>query len=334
MADARLRIALTVGAAVAAGAVFVGVALIGRTGEAATAQAHDEAAARQCARDPAALAGEVFIPGGVYRMGSDVYYPEEGPAHDVEVAPFYMDRHEVTNAEFAAFVDATGYVTVAERDPDPAEHPDIDPAKLEPGSALFVAPNDPNPPEGEGADWWMFVPGASWKHPRGPGSSIEGLDDYPVVHIAYEDAQAYAQWRGRRLPTEAEWERAARGGREGEPFAWGTEVAPDGQWRANTWQGVFPVINSSKDGFIGAAPVGCFEASDYGLYDIIGNVWEWTSDAWQGDPRVGVMKGGSFLCADNYCGRYRPAARQPYERDFSSNHLGFRTVRDGGDDAG
>jgi formylglycine-generating enzyme required for sulfatase activity len=307
-------------AAIAASAFTLGVL---PSGSGAVAEAPT------CARDFAAIGGEVAIPGGRFRMGSDVFYPEEAPAREVEVAGFSIDRHEVTNAQFAAFVAATGYVSVAERSPDPREHPDIDPALLEPGSAVFVAPGERDAPEGRGLGWWRFVPGASWKAPRGPGSSIAGLEEHPVVHIAYEDALAYAEWAGRRLPTEAEWERAARDGREGATYAWGEELTPDGAWRANTWQGVFPIVNNEADGFFSSAPAGCYAPSDYGLYDMIGNVWEWTSDVYQGQESVGVMKGGSFLCADNYCGRYRPAARQPYERDFSSNHLGFRTVADG-----
>lgn len=267
---------------------------------------------------------QVTIPAGSFQMGSNDGYPEEGPQRTVQVAAFQMDRYEVTRAQFAAFVAATGYVTVAERKPDPAQHADIDPAKLVPGSAVFVTPREPTAEMG----WWRFVPGAHWRAPLGPDSGNDQDGNYPVVHIAYEDAQAYAKWRGRRLPTEAEWERAASGARAGTLYAWGKEIAPDAHWRANTWQGAFPVVDNGKDGYIGVAPVGCFEANDYGLYDMIGNVWEWTADSWSGDNHNGVIKGGSFLCSDDYCARYRASARQPLERDFSAAHVGFRTVAD------
>jgi len=266
---------------------------------------------------------QVTIPGGTFAMGSDTEYPEERPRRGATVKGFRIDRYEVTNAQFAEFVAATGYVTVAERNPDPAEHPEIDPSKLEPGSAVFAASAEPT----EDMGWWHFVPGANWRAPMGPGSDIQGKDQFPVVHIAYEDAQTYAKWRGRRLPTEAEWERAASGGRETR-YVWGKELAPDGKWRANVWQGVFPFDNSGADGFIGVAPVGCFDGNDYGLYDMIGNVWEWTADVYGGNDKLGVIKGGSYLCADNYCARYRASARQPLERDFSASHVGFRTVAD------
>jgi formylglycine-generating enzyme required for sulfatase activity len=265
---------------------------------------------------------EVVIPGGSFVMGADDAYPEEGPRHRVTVADFRIDRHEVTNAEFAQFVAATGYVTVAERRPDPALNPGIDPAKLVAGSAVFVYSKRDAAQGGE----WRFVPGASWRAPDGPGSSVRGRGNYPVVHIAYQDALAYAKWRGRRLPTEAEWERAARGGHDAAPYVWGKELAPGGKWRANVWQGAFPIADTGADGFIGIAPVGCFETNDYGLYDMIGNVWEWTADTYGARAEVGVIKGGSYLCSDDYCARYRASARQPMQRDFSAGHVGFRTV--------
>jgi formylglycine-generating enzyme required for sulfatase activity len=263
------------------------------------------------------------IPAGTFAMGSDSAYPEEGPKHMVTVAGFNIDRYEVTNAQFAEFVAATGYVTEAERNPDPAAHPDIDPSKLVPGSAVFEAPQEPTADMG----WWHFVPGANWRAPFGAGSTIKGQEFFPVVHVTYGDAQAYAKWRGRRLPTEVEWERAASGGRDSR-FVWGTELAPDGKWRANTWQGAFPFKNTGADGFIGVAPVGCFESNDYGLNDMIGNVWELTADVYGGDGKLAVIKGGSYLCAENYCARYRASARQPLERDFSASHVGFRTAAD------
>jgi formylglycine-generating enzyme required for sulfatase activity len=276
---------------------------------------------RACDRDLAALDGAIRIPAQRFVMGSDEGYPEEGPAHEEEVASFDIDRHEVTNAEFAAFVDATGYVTVAERAPDPADYPGVDPAELVPGSAVFQSTNV------RGDDGWRFVPGASWRAPRGPGSSIEGLEENPVVHIAYEDAEAYARWKGRRLPTEAEWEAAARAGGETAPD-WGREVAPAERWRANVWQGIFPVVDTGQDGFLGTAPVACYPADDQGAYDMIGNAWEWTSDRFAGEEGLGVVKGGSFLCSEDFCARYRAAARQPLERDFSASHVGFRTAAD------
>lgn len=266
---------------------------------------------------------QVTIPGGAFSMGSNDGYPEEQPRRAVTVAGFQMDRYEVANAQFAEFIAATGYVTVAERTPAANQHPEIDPAKLVAGSAVFAAPQE----AAQATGWWHFVPGANWRAPLGPGSSITGKDRLPVVHIAYEDAHAYAQWRGRRLPTEAEWERAASAGRESR-FVWGRELAPDGRWRANIWQGGFPLENTGADGFIDVAPVGCFDANDYGLYDMIGNVWEWTADVYAGRPELGVIKGGSYLCAENFCARYRAAARQPLEHDFSASHVGFRTVAD------
>lgn len=268
---------------------------------------------------------QMAIPAGTFEMGSDTAYPEERPKRRVTVAGFNIDRHEVTNGEFAIFVAATGYRTVAERKPNPAAHPDIDPGKLVPGSAVFVASTEPTADMG----WWRFVPGAAWRAPFGPGSDIKDRANFPVVHIAYEDAQAYAKWRGRRLPTEAEWERAARGGRANAPYVWGKELAPDGKWRANVWQGSFPIQDTGEDGFIGVAPVGCFEPNDYGLYDMIGNVWEWTSETYGGaNGELGVIKGGAYLCSGNFCARYRASARQPLERDFSASHVGLRTVAD------
>jgi len=266
------------------------------------------------------------LPGGRFRMGSEDFYAEEGPVRDAEVGPFSIDAHEVTNRQFKAFVDATGYITVAERNPDPALHPDIPASQLVPGSAVFVLTvADQN------GGFWRFEKGATWRAPKGPGSAIDALMNYPVVHVAYEDALAYARWAGGDLPTEAEWEFAARGGLDGAPYAWGNEKPDDAPSpRANTWQGIFPVINSAADGYAGAAPVGCYPPNAYGLYDMSGNVWEWVKDS-APDRNEGLIKGGSYLCAENYCQRYRPAARQPQELDFSTNHIGFRVVyRDAG----
>jgi sulfatase modifying factor 1 len=292
-------------------------------------------------------AGMTDIPAGAFTMGSERHQPEERFAHLVRVDGFWIDRHEVTNAQFKLFVDATGYRTLAERGLDPKEHPGLSEELLVPGSVVFIKSTDLRQ-GGRITEWWQYVPGADWRHPTGPGSSIAGKDNHPVVHIAYEDALAYARWRGRELPTEAQWEFAARGGRDGEDD-WSSAFDADGKPIANTWQGIFPVFNSDGDGYEGTAPVGCFKANGYGLYDMIGNVWEWTSDWYRGaharepaanptgpDPasiRLApgraaqrVIKGGSFLCAPNYCARYRPAARQPQDFDLGAAHLGFRTV--------
>jgi formylglycine-generating enzyme required for sulfatase activity len=288
----------------------------------------------------------VFVSGGGFTMGSDQERPEERYSHVVKVDGFWIDRHEVTNAQFEEFVKATGYVTLAERGLDPKTHPGME-ALSAPGSVTFIQPTK----LGRGGDltqWWQYVKGANWREPEGPGSSIEGKGNYPVVHVAYEDAIAYAKWKGRDLPTEAQWEYAARGGTEiGED--WSQAFDKDGKPIANSWQGIFPVYNTEQDGFAGTAPVGCFPPNGYGLYDMIGNVWEWTNDWYRArhsrEPAINpsgpdlvslrvpdgaaasrVIKGGSHLCASNYCSRYRPAARQPQEVDLGTAHLGFRTV--------
>ncbi|WDU60035.1 formylglycine-generating enzyme family protein [Pseudemcibacter aquimaris] len=256
-------------------------------------------------------------------MGSNDFYPDEAPTEEVTVKAFEIDEHEVTNREFRKFIEATNYVTSAERSKE-LGFP-------ENGSAVFDAAS------------WKFVAGANWKHPEGPGSSIEGRDFDPVVQISLEDALAYAKWVGRRLPTEKEWEFAARSGMDGKAYAWGDEFNPDGEHMANTWQGHFPSNNTADDGYMGRAPVGCFPANEYGLYDIIGNVWEWTQDPYYPDRRnadgegydprqpdipVGVIKGGSYLCAANFCARYRPAARHAQDTGLGTNHIGFRTAAD------
>ena len=264
----------------------------------------------------------VRIEAGTRLIGTNARYPEEGPPREVFTAGFEMDATEVTNAQFARFVAETGYVTAAERPADPAAHPGLDPSLLKPGSAVFGMD------AGNGGFWWSFVEGASWRAPTGPGSTIEGMDAFPVVHVAYSDAAAYAAWAGARLPTEEEWEIAARGGIEGADYVWGAEFRPEGAWRANTWQGPFPVIDTGEDGRQGLAPTGCYPPNDYGLYDMAGNVWEWTSSRFAPDATEGTIRGGSYLCAPSYCARFRPAARQPQERDFSASHIGFRTVRD------
>jgi formylglycine-generating enzyme required for sulfatase activity len=283
-------------------------------------------------------------------MGSDDFYEEERPVQPVLVDGFWMDERPVTAADFRRFVRATGYMTLAERPLDPADYPDADPELLVPGSLVFrksAGPVDLS----DVRNWWDYRPGACWKRPAGPGSTINGRDRHPVVQVAYEDAEAYAAWAGKELPTEAEWEYAARGGLEGAPFAWGDEHFPGGVPAANTWQGEFPWRNSKLDGFEGTSPVGSFPPNGYGLFDMTGNVWEWTSDFFslhQGEvehaccvprnPRVSspgesaerfprrVIKGGSHLCAPSYCLRYRPAARQGETVDTSTGHIGFRCV--------
>jgi sulfatase modifying factor 1 len=282
-----------------------------------------------------------LIRGGTFRMGSEDFYPEESPVHEVEVGDFWIDEHPVTAAEFRRFVRETGYVTVAERPLDPDDYPDADPELLVPGSLVFRMTPGPVPLN-DVRSWWAYVPGAFWKRPGGPGTTINGRDHHPVVQVAYEDAETYAAWAGKELPTEAEWEYAARGGLHGAAFAWGDEHFPGGKPMANTWQGEFPWQNVNADGFEGTSPVGSFSPNGYGLYDMCGNVWEWTTGAFTSNhaqspccapdllpgerfPRK-VIKGGSHLCAPNYCLRYRPAARQGETIDTSTSHIGFRCI--------
>ena len=297
----------------------------------------------------------VWVPGGTFSMGSDEAYPEEAPAHRVSVDGFWMDRHTVTNKEFARFVHRTGYVTSAERAPDAADYPGADPELLVPASAVFEQPSGPVS-LADPYQWWAYVPGADWRHPHGPGSSVGKRPDHPVVQVAWDDVVAYAEWAGKQVPTEAEWEYAARGGLDGATYAWGDELTPGGRWMANTWQGDFPLHDKGLDGHRGTAPVGCYPPNGYDLVDMTGNVWEWTADWYQShastshaccgidNPRGGrrqdsvdadvpgppiprrVMKGGSHLCAPNYCQRYRPAARMPQAVDTATSHLGFRLV--------
>lgn len=307
------------------------------------------------APDVADVDGMVWVPGGEFAMGSEDHYEEEAPVHRVRVDGFWMDAHTVTNAEYKRFVTETGYVTKAERPADPADYPDALPELLAPASSVFVSPGRPvdlrNPYE-----WWTYIPGAQWRHPQGPASTLRGKSKHPVVHVAYEDVDAFARWAGRQVPTEAEWEFAARGGHDGAEFVWGDEFTPDGRHMANTWQGAFPNVDEQLDGFAGTAPVGSFPPNAYGLYDMAGNVWEWTEDWYRphgeiehacctvDNPRGGrpeasvdpstpdiaigrrVMKGGSHLCAPNYCRRYRPAARMAQAVDTSTSHLGFRLI--------
>jgi formylglycine-generating enzyme len=299
----------------------------------------------------------VRIPGGTFRMGSDLHYPEEAPVHSVTLDRFWMDATPVTNHQFRTFVQATGYVTFAEIKPDIKDYPGALPHMLRAGSLMFNPP--PYPVDlRDWSQWWTFEFGATWRRPYGAGSSVKGLDDHPVVHVAYRDAEAYAAWAGKALPTEAEWEFAAKGGLEDAEFSWGDELTPGGKHMANTWQGAFPIQNTKEDGWERTAPVRSFPANGYGLYDMIGNVWEWTSDFWSTrhpsdapkaccvpqNPRGGpeaasldprqpeiriprkVLKGGSHLCAPNYCRRYRPAARHAEPIDTSTSHVGFRCV--------
>jgi sulfatase modifying factor 1 len=288
----------------------------------------------------------VELPRGTFRMGSDRFYPEERPVREMSVEGFWIDRRPVTVAEFRRFVKATGHVTWAEQPPDPESYPDADPELLVPGSLVFRKTNGPVDLR-DFRNWWSWTPGADWRRPEGLGSNVGGRELHPVTHVAYSDAAAYAAWAGKSLPTEAEWEYAARGGLDGATFTWGEEFAPKGRMMANTWQGEFPWQNLGTDGYEGTSPVEKFPPNGYGLYDMAGNVWEWTDDVFgmagpadspccgpktpllstPGDeiPRR-VIKGGSHLCAPNYCLRYRPAARQAEAVDTSTGHIGFRCV--------
>lgn len=290
----------------------------------------------------------IAIAGGSFLMGSGDFYPDERPVHERHVESFFIDQHPVTNAQFARFVADTGYVTVAERALDPAEFPGAPEADLVPGSMVFT-PTDRAVDLRDWRQWWRWVPGASWAHPSGPGSSHIGYEDHPVVHVAFEDATAYAEWAGLRLPTEAEFEYAARGGAQGLPYAWGEEPYPGGTPLANTWLGSFPYENL---GVGGTSPVESYPANGFDLFDMIGNVWEWTTDHYEPRHRaetvapvdIGsrqnllppappaqarrVLKGGSFLCSPDYCLRFRPAARSPQSEDTGMSHVGFRCAKD------
>jgi formylglycine-generating enzyme required for sulfatase activity len=311
--------------------------------------------------------GMVWVPGGEFTMGCEDprrlphggpdAMPDARPIHRVSVDGFWMDRVEVTNKQYAAFVKATGYVTVAERTPKAEDFPGAPPENLVAGSVVFTPPPQAVPLDNH-YQWWSYVKGASWRHPEGPKSSIEKRDDYPVVHIAYEDAEAYAKWAGKKLPTESEWEFAARGGLTGKTYAWGDEFRPGGKWMANTWQGKFPLNDTAEDGFAGMAPVARFPANGYGLFDMAGNVWEWCSDWYRPDgyaectsaagkggivrnpqgpessfdpaeprERKRVHRGGSYLCTEQYCTRYMIGTRGKGELSSASNHLGFRCVK-------
>jgi formylglycine-generating enzyme len=297
----------------------------------------------------------VWIPGGTFRMGSDKHYPEEGPTHAATVAGFWMDKCTVTNEQFARFVGATGYVTLAEKAPRAEDYPGANLELLKPASVVFRKPAH-RVDLSNYSNWWTYVIGANWKHPEGPESTIENRLQHPVVHVAYEDVEAYAKWIGKEIPTEAEWEFAARGGLDGASYAWGEHLTPGGRQMANTWQGEFPWQNLRSDGYEGTSPVGHYPPNGYGLFDVIGNVWQWTTDWYAArhpavkpccgnagvragareqscDPQMPdihiprrVIKGGSFLCAPNYCRRYRPAARMAQAIDTSACHVGIRLI--------
>ena len=307
--------------------------------------------------------GVVWVPGGEFSMGSEdprsmssgghEAMADARPIHRVYVDGFWMNRTDVTNAEFARFVAATGYRTIAERRPSRADFPHANPEDLVPGSIVFSAPDHPVDLK-DALAWWRYVPGANWRHPTGPGSSIKNRDNFPVVQVAYEDATAYARWVRARLPTEAEWEFAARGGLSGKTYAWGDDLHPNGKWMANTHQGEFPRQDAALDGHAGIAAVAQYPANTYGLYDMAGNVWQWTSDWYRADyyaslgnavtrnpkgpsssydpdePGVQkrVQRGGSFLCTEQYCARYMVGTRGKGEVSSASNHIGFRCVRD------
>jgi sulfatase modifying factor 1 len=283
----------------------------------------------------------VELPAGSFRMGSTRFYPEEAPVHTAKVSAFAIEQHPVTNAQYAEFVADTGHVTVAERPLDPALYPGVAAQDLAPGALVFRPTQGPVDLR-DWRQWWDWAPGASWRHPFGPDSGIADRMDHPVVQLAYTDAAAYAQWAGRRLPTEAEWEYAARGGST-TTYAWGDDVAPDGRLMANTWQGHFPYRNEGALGWVGTSPVGAFPPNGFGLVDMIGNVWEWTTTRYAAqhltgekgcctpsrtpDPTVNqTLKGGSHLCAPEYCHRYRPAARSSQSQDSATTHIGFRCV--------
>ena len=274
--------------------------------------------------------GMVAIPAGDYQVGSNRFYPEEAPVRQVSIVSFEIDQAPVTNAEFQQFVDATGYRTVSERPPDPTLYPDLPPEEQIPESVVFLPP-PPTVDRSEPLSWWALIAGADWRHPQGPDTSLDGLMQHPVVHVAFEDALAYADWAGKRLPTADEWEVAARGGLVDQDYAWGSEKTPDGRWLANVWQGLFPWDNKETDGWFWTSPVGSFPANGYGLVDVCGNVWEWTSTPYavpQGEQERRVIKGGSFLCADNYCHRFRPSALMGQTLDTATCHMGFRCAAD------
>ena len=309
------------------------------------------------AKPPAtALPGMVWVPGGQFWMGcDDALMRDARPIHMVSVDAFWMDKTAVTNEQYAKFTEATGYVTVAEKKPDPKEFPGAPPELLVPGSCVFAPPNEAVALN-DHMQWWKWLPGASWRHPEGPGSDLKGREQHPVVHMAYEDAEAYAKWAGKRLPTEAEYEFAARGGLDRKPYSWGDELKPGGKWPANIWQGHFPNQNTAEDGYVATSPVSAFPPNGFGLYDMGGNIWQWCSDWYREDTyakqaaeskvtvnpkgpadsfdpqepgiKKRVNRGGSFLCSDQYCTRYLVGSRGKGAIDSGASHLGFRCVKD------
>src|SRR3984957_4350354 len=313
------------------------------------AEVSDEVSSKGSQNVPA---GMVWIPSGRFWMGTD-HFDDAQPVHQVELKGFWVGRTDGTNEEFARFVQATGYVTVAERPLDPKEFPNLAPEDLAPGAVVFTPPTRPVSLD-DPLVWWRFVRGANWRHPNGPHSDLRGKEKYPVVQIAWADAVTYAKWAGKRLPTEAEWEFASRGGRDRQNFVWGNTLNPNGKWMANTFQGHFPNHNTSEDGYAGVAPVASFPPNDFGLYDMSGNVWQWVADWYRPDyyAQLGreaivtnpqgpsdsfdpqersvakrVQKGGSFLCTDQYCERYIAGARGKGDPETGTNHLGFRCAR-------
>jgi sulfatase modifying factor 1 len=345
------------------GLIAITVALLVSSGAMASSNANASNPDEPCGRQ--APHGMAWIPGGAFLMGTNdkESFPNERPAHLVQVQGFWIDQHDVTNAEFSKFVEANGYVTTAERKIDgedlkkelPPGTPKPDESALAPGALVFAATSGPVPLNDLSA-WWRWVRGANWRHPEGPESSVQGRENHPVVQVSWNDAVAYAQWAGKRLPTEAEWEFAARGGLEAKRYVWGDDFKPGGKYMANTWQGIFPVCDSGEDGFTGTSPVGFFPANGYGLYDMAGNVWQWCNDWYRADSNVEaasknvcrnpvgpaesydpsdpyapkrVVKGGSFLCNPDYCESYRPSARRGTPPDTGSSHTGFRCVFSG-----
>ncbi len=325
---------------------FVGLAavlLLGLCGNlAASEQTSDSLPAPELTKEM------VLIPGGTFWMGSDTGPADARPQHQVEVDAFWIDQHEVTNEQFARFVESTGFVTTAERKPSPGDFPDVPAEQLVSGSLVFT-PSSKDPALDQPLSWWRFVPGANWRHPEGPGSDIDDRAKHPVVHVSWDDAFAYGKWAGKRLPTEAEWEYAARGRLDRKEYVWGDEQQPLGRHAANIWQGRFPHENTREDGFVATAPVASFPANGYGLHDMAGNVWEWCADWYRPDyyahtsainplgpdssydpdepgARKRVERGGSYLCTDQYCGSFRPARRMKTSPDTSLCHTGFRCV--------